>query len=316
MNDAASKPIRSPSYPSMSLRDAVTAVSKIEGQYRSSAVDRTVAAKLIGYSGLSGPANKALAALASYGLLERAGKGETRVTERARDILHAQNNEQRKEKLREAALEPLLFREIRERFDDIDVPPEDGVVTYLHRQGFNPSAVRPAAKAFLQTMNYLQELGATESHGPESGSTRKSGLSGGSAVTYGGARVGDLVQWESQGVLQFPEPLRVRLVTDDGEWIAVDGSETGIPMNEVIVEKRTAETREKTPPKFSLTPTGEGVKEEGEVEWMRNTLNPDTRVRILVNGDMGAKEIGKLIRLLKAQRAVLMDEDDEETGTA
>jgi hypothetical protein len=31
--------------------------------------------------------------------------------------------------------------------------------------GFNPTAVRPAAKAFLQTMAYIQELGVTESSG-------------------------------------------------------------------------------------------------------------------------------------------------------
>jgi len=164
--NATVKPIRSPSYPSMALRDAVDSVGRIERQFRSAPVDRTVAAQLIGYSALSGPANKALAALASYGLLDRAGKGEARVTERARDILHAETQELRRARLIEAALEPALFREIRERFAGIPVPPEVGVVTFLNRQGFNPNAVRPAAKAFLETMRYLEELGASESHRP------------------------------------------------------------------------------------------------------------------------------------------------------
>ncbi len=44
-------------------------------------------------------------------------------------------------------------------------PPEDGVVMYLNRKGFNQSAIRPAAKAYLQTLLYLEESGATESHG-------------------------------------------------------------------------------------------------------------------------------------------------------
>lgn len=163
--NTAPKPIRSPSYPNMALSEAVVEVGKIEKLYRSSPVDRTAAAKLIGYSSLSGPANKALASLAMFGFLDRAGKGETRVTERARDILHADSPAQRNARLFEAAMEPSLFRELRERFEGIPVPPEDGVVTYLNRQGFNPNAVRPAAKAFLETMRYLEEIGATESHG-------------------------------------------------------------------------------------------------------------------------------------------------------
>jgi len=175
MTTSPPKFIRSPSYPNMPLRDAVAAVAKIEKPYRSSPVDRTNAVKLIGYSALSGPANKALAALAAYGLLERAGKGETRVTERARDILHAESEAQRKARLFEAAMQPDLYREIRERFSGIVVPPEDGVVTYLNRQGFNPNAVRPAAKAFLETMSYLEELGAIDSHGSGSEDAGNSG---------------------------------------------------------------------------------------------------------------------------------------------
>ena len=155
--------VRSPSYPSMSLADAITAVGKIEGQYRASKVDREVAAKMIGYSGLSGPANKALASLAQYGLVERAGKGEMRVTNRARAILHPDNQREKRAELRAAALEPPLVREMQERWPDM-IPPEDGVISYFNRRGFNPSAIRPAAKAYLQTLLFLEEQRASESH--------------------------------------------------------------------------------------------------------------------------------------------------------
>ena len=111
MSDIA-QPIRSPSYPSMSLADAVDAVKKIEHNYRTSRVDRVAAAKLMGYSSLSGPANKALAALAQYGLVERAGKGEMRVSSRATAILHPDNPSERMENLRLAAFEPSLFRDL------------------------------------------------------------------------------------------------------------------------------------------------------------------------------------------------------------
>lgn len=72
---------------------------------------------------------------------------------------------QRNARLHEAATEPALYRELRERFSGIAVPPEDGVITYLNRQGFNPNSVRNVAKAFLETMSYLEELSATDSHG-------------------------------------------------------------------------------------------------------------------------------------------------------
>ncbi|MDB5443813.1 MAG: hypothetical protein JWP73_2189 [Phenylobacterium sp.] len=47
---------------------------------------------------------------------------------------------------------------------------------------------------------------------------------------------------------------------------------------------------------------------------MRNQLGGDTKVRLLVTGEMGPKQIGKLIKLLQAQKAVLADDDDEGEG--
>lgn len=309
MSNTSTAPIRSPSYPNMPLREAVAAVAKIEALYRSAPVDRTVAVKLLGYSSLSGPANKALSALASYGLLERAAKGEARVTARARAILHASSDEERRENLLAAASEPDLFRELRERFEGLSVFPEDGVMQHLNRRGFNPNAVRPAAKAFLQTMEYVEELRESESHVPKPSEALDSPTSDGNRhKTFGGAKIGDLIQWESQGAFQLPKPLRVRFVSDDGKWVAVEGSQKGIPMSEVLLEARAADAAK--PPLFPFSeedqaaPTG-GL---GEVEWMRNRLGNDVNVRLMVKGDMGPKEIGKLIRLLEAQKLVLEDD--------
>lgn len=246
------KPIRSPSYPSLSLEDAIEAVGKIESQYRGSAVDREDAAKLLGYAGLSGPSNKTLAALASFGLVERAGKGMMRVTSRARSILHPDSEAEKARELREAALEPKLFRDIKDRFEDIKVPPMEGVVTHLNREGFNPTAVTPAAKAFVTTMEFIESLRDGESHGsvidedPGSGPPDADGA-------FGGANVGDLVQWESQGALQFETPRRVRWISSEGDWIAVDGSDTAIPMDEIIVEKSGSKTPPPIPPEHSET---------------------------------------------------------------
>lgn len=159
------KPVRSPSYPSLALPDAIAAVRKIEGVYRLSPLDRESAAKFVGYSSLSGPANQALASLAQYGFVERAGKGEMRVTERARALLYPDSDAERAQLILASAFEPQLFRDLQERWPNMK-PPEEGVISYLNRQGFNQSAIRIAARAYLQTLSYLEETGVSDSNGP------------------------------------------------------------------------------------------------------------------------------------------------------
>ncbi|WP_320196740.1 hypothetical protein RMR10_013225 [Agrobacterium rosae] len=308
MGDSTLKPIRSPNYPSMPLREAVQAVRKIESIYKLNPVDRESAARLIGYSSLSGPAGKALAALAAYGLFERAGKGEGRVTSRAIAILHAYDEKERRGNLLDAASEPTLFAELRDRFAGIPVPPESGVITYLNRQGFNPSAVRPAANAFLETMRYVEELQASTSSATQQPDTPDSvALSDGQAEKFGGAKIGDLIQWESQGVLQFTRPLRVRYITDDGKWVGVEGSQTGIPMSEVIVESVAVKNIQ--PPTFPVDEIKTPPSPLGETDWMRFRVGPETNVRLLVTGHLGPREISRLIKLLEAQKMVLEDDD-------
>lgn len=302
------KVVRSPSYPVMPLRDAIAAVGKIEAQYRSAPVDRVAAAKLIGFKSLSGPANQALAALASYGLVERAGKGEMRVTLRAKAILHPNSIEEKASNLRAAALGPKLYQELRERFAGVPVPPEGGVISYLHRQGFNQSAIRPAVKAFLSTITFLEDAGVSESHGPALDGDSKSG----EAVdkdrpTFGGAQLGDLVQWESQGVLRLEKPKRVRWISEDRNWLAVSDSTTGIPMTEVIVQERAGITPPAPlPPEVPPLPSPPPKEEPPSAGTdLRFKLGKGLVVKVSSPEELGADELDKLVILLQAQSAAL-----------
>jgi hypothetical protein len=129
---------------------------------------------------------------------------------------------------------------------------------------------------------------------------------------FGGAKPGDFVMWESGGSLQFIVPQRVRSVSDDGEWVFVDGSTTGIPMSQVTVETATPTVNPVLvkAPELPL-PTEETRLGAGETEWMRNKVGTDTTVRILTKGDLGPREIGRLIKLLEAQKSVLEDDDEQ-----
>ncbi|KKB12694.1 hypothetical protein VE25_06085 [Devosia geojensis] len=306
---------QSPGYPNMSLPKAIQAVKKIHEADRRNPIDRAVAAKHIGYSGQSGASDKALASLAHYGLTEKTGKGEIRVSPLAVDILHPDKPEARKAALLAAAFKPNIFADLRDRFGGGHVS-EDALKSYLIRENFLDRAINPVTQAYLETCRYLEQEKAFESDGlggpdePESPNE-----SDGAATVFGGAKVGDLVQWEVNGALQMEKPMRVRMVSEDGQWIAVEGSETGIPMSQVIVEER-GPSLPPAPPRFKVDQPPEADSRmqalAGETEWMRNLVGRDTKVRLLVSGgEMGAKEIGKLIKLLEAQRAVLADDDEE-----
>ncbi|TPG39528.1 hypothetical protein EAH79_12415 [Sphingomonas koreensis] len=303
----------------MSLAKAVASVQKIFDADRQAPVDRAVAAKHVGYAGQSGASDKALASLAHYGLLEKAGKGETRVTQLAVDILHPDTAGDRRAALRSAGLNPGIFQEIFDRYDG-RLPSEEALRSYLLRAGFQNIAINPVVNAYAETFRYLEQEKAFESRGADGESGEESAAPDTSSQRedeFGGAKVGDLIQWEVGGALQMEKPMRVRAVSDDGQWVAVEGSETGIPMSEVMVQER-ATAPAAVPPTFKLT--GDVANEQlnrraDETEWMRNKVGKATTVSLLVSGgDMGAKEIGKLIKLLQAQQAVLADDDEEEDG--
>jgi len=170
---------------------------------------------------------------------------------------------------------------------------------------------------YLETCRYLEQEKVSESAGAQAPLPPESdGEDGDMATVFGGAKVGDLVQWEANGALMMERPMRVRLVTEDGQWVAVEGSETGTPMEQVIVQERAA-TPASPPPTFKIDTPAQSkaplvAAAADETEWMRNRVGRETSVRLLVSGKMGAKEIGKLITLLEAQRTVLEDDDDEE----
>lgn len=308
----------SPGYPNMALNKAILAVQKIFHADRQSPVDRAVAAKHLGYSGQSGASDKALASLAHYGLLEKAGKGETRVTQLAVDILHPDSPASRRSALREAGLKPGVFQEIYDRYDG-RLPSEEALRSYLLRASFQNVAINPVVNSYSETFRYLEQEKAFESGGTGPGSGADSDFQEAgdqdeqsSERVFGGAKVGDLIQWENDGALRLEKPTRVRLISEDGQWVAVERSETGIPMSEVLVQERPAGAAQ--PPTFKMVPEppADSALREGEDEWISNVVGRGRKVRLLVSGgDMGSKEVAKLIKLLEAQKAVLDDDEDD-----
>lgn len=257
---------RSPGYPNYSLRKAVNNAEKIFNDVRTNLITRKDVAKVIGYRGISGAADKAIATMMHYGLLDRGGKGEVSVSQTAVDILHPDTEGQKRTALVRAAFSPKLFATLKERFKD-DAFTADTLRSFLMRENFLERAINPVIRSYTDTCAYLKQENACESGGAtDQDDEELQSEFDNDGVTYGGASVGDAVQWEANGTLQFDSPYRVRAVkTLEGkEWVFVENSGTGIPMEQVIVEKKGSSSDIKPPllPLEELSGVPQGWQEE------------------------------------------------------
>jgi hypothetical protein len=155
--------MRSPSYPSVPLMQAIDLVSKIHRSCRSNIITRENAVHGMGYTALSGRSMKVLSALLQFGLLEKAGTGDVKVTQRAVEILHGIEESDRNEATIEAAYAPQLFRDIHERFPD-GIPSEGVIRSYLIQQDFVDVAISPAITAFMETYRAVEHIRESGPH--------------------------------------------------------------------------------------------------------------------------------------------------------
>lgn len=156
--------MRSPNYPNISLPAAIKQIEKSFAANRRNQMDRNSAAISIGYSGQSGAADKTIATLTQYGLLEKAGKGEVRISQLAVEILHPTNDQVRRQAINSAAFRPQVFADLRERFPDGHVS-EATLLSYLVREDYQNRAIRPITKSYLETCAFLRQENAYESYG-------------------------------------------------------------------------------------------------------------------------------------------------------
>jgi hypothetical protein len=125
-------------------------------------------------------------------------------------------------------------------------------------------------------------------------------------VTPTGIKIGDAVQWTSQGADQFAEPRKIKSISEDGEYAFVEGSDTGIPINEISVTKAA-------PVEVKVTEEG-GFGVGGEVE-IKNEGKADAPTkesvteRLNINNPFYKKVEDALVKL------GLIEKYNPETGT-
>lgn len=218
---------RSPNYPAITPKEAIEDAHALWKKHQRETMASEEAAQSLGYKGLSGASRPRLAALKKYGILEKRGRGIA-LSDRAVDIaVRDPETQQYRKAVRDAIMDVELFAQLLAKHGDASRRMvEEHLVADL---GFTPDGSKRAVEAFLTAKELLFLVGADTLSGlntPEDDVDPK---------------VGDCVQWTSQGQAQWPQPRPVLRVEDhDGEKFVFvlgdDGKEGGVPMSQVAIQ--------------------------------------------------------------------------------
>jgi len=287
---------RSPSFPFISLRTAIIRLGAFEEYFKRHPAPAKKAGLAWGMKGDSSQAGQTLAALKSFGLVDYQGSGQelqATLSEAGRTYLRAQQDSVKHEILARAALHPKVIAKYWQHWG-ADRPQDPICLDELVLKGaFNPAAAELFLKVYDDTIAYsgleksdtvslIGQLDDEENEVPQSPQIK----------------VGDYVQWVSNGVEQFTSPRKVVGIFPDGTHVQVFGSNTGIPMTELNVVDAPAPAPLKVP--ASKVDTGSAW---GQGENELNVLQKGNRLQITADVDL--EGIGELKEILGHYEAIL-----------
>jgi hypothetical protein len=217
--------LRSPSYPGITLEAALKLAKEFYNLEKRNTANIGVALQHWGFKPKSSGGLVSVAALKSFGLLSDTGSGKDRkvqLTELALRIILDTRAEslERQQAIKEAALRPTIHSALWNKYGT-NLPSDENLRHELiFDRKFNENSVGDFIKEYRDTIK-LAKLVETDSI--SAGSEDKLQI-----------KVGDHIQWVSQGSDQFSEPLQVRELSEDGKFAFVNGSQTGIPIEQTI----------------------------------------------------------------------------------
>jgi hypothetical protein len=117
------------------------------------AASRETLAEALGYRSLNGASGRKVAALSHFGLLDRSGRGSSKVSELGRRILMPVNGSDLSQAIAEAAKKPTLFSQLFERLKGQSIP--SLLPNLLTREfGVFHGSAESVAETFRATMEY------------------------------------------------------------------------------------------------------------------------------------------------------------------
>jgi hypothetical protein len=247
------KRVRSPKFPFIDLQVAIQRAETFYQSEKRNSANISVAMQSWGYKDESSGGFQTISTLKEFDLMEDSGSGEARrvkLTDRALRIIldKREGSAEREQLIREAALLPKTYSALWQRYEG-ELPSDSNLRHYLlfdYETPFNENSVDEFIANFRATVTFAKLIGSgTISPGHEDTDQEKPIR----------PKVGDFVQWESQGVLQFKEPRLVQGFSDDGQWAFLEGSATGVPVKELtVMETPIADSKiPNHPPPLDLT---------------------------------------------------------------
>lgn len=154
---------RSPSYPALSLPKAISRAAQLYQQEKQFPTPLDAVVKRWGYSGMTGPASLAVAALKKFGLITDEGsRGDrrVRVTDLAVQILNHPNPDTKQEAIRKAALAPTAHLELWTEYGT-DLPGDGNLMWELtQNKKFTDSGARDFLREYRETIDFAGLTGA------------------------------------------------------------------------------------------------------------------------------------------------------------
>jgi hypothetical protein len=144
--------VRSPSYPFLSLPEALERARVLYEKERRNQVNPEVAVAYWGYGPSSSGGRLTRKALELFGLVE--GEGAVRLTERALRILLDEEGLERRRRIQEAALLPPLHARLWERYGANLPGPKELRLTLILDEGFNENTVDGFIQSYLETLDF------------------------------------------------------------------------------------------------------------------------------------------------------------------
>lgn len=253
--------LRSPAYPGINLEAALKRAREFYAKERRNAANVKVAVQNWGFKPTSGGGFIVVAALKSFGLITEEGSGDAR-TIRLSDlglrILLDERPESpdRDAAIKKAALNPKIHAQLWSQHG-ADLPSDANLRHELiFNSKFNENSVDDFIREYKDTIGYAKltnsdtlPAGAEDKSKQDEEEHQEEDNGSGDRKLA----IGDYVQWESGGVFQFTKPQRIRSLAPDGKWAFVEGSNTGVPIEQLTREKPLEQITPKPAP-VSTTP--------------------------------------------------------------
>ena len=228
---------RSPAYPALSLKEAIEKLASYDSYFKRHPAPNDKAGLAWGYKEKSSQAYSALAAMKAFGLIEYGEDRTSTLTEDGRIYLRAQQDSVKKAILQKCALQPKSIAAYWSKWG-ADRPRDPIALDELVMKGsFAESGAPLFLKVYDETIAYA---GLSNSD-----KLMDNGEIKGDSTFPLGISVGDNVKWECGGVIQF-DSRRVTEIAKTKDYVFVEGSSTGIPIQEVTIVETNKDA--KAPP--------------------------------------------------------------------